>query len=65
MAVGSLLIVFLAYLQTQFPLPFLACDELLGLFGRSPAAARSAYRAFVLDGLVPVSDTAVLRAERG
>ena len=41
----------------EFPLPFLACDELLGLFGRSPAAARSAYGAFVLDGLVPVSDT--------
>jgi hypothetical protein len=43
----------------EFPLPFLACDELLGLFGRRPATARAAYRSFVLDGLVPVSDTVI------
>jgi hypothetical protein len=37
---------------------FLAESELLKLFSDRPAAARAAYRAFVRDGLVLVSDTA-------
>jgi putative transposase len=37
---------------------FLADSELLKLFSSRPAAARKAYRAFVHDGLVLVSDTA-------
>jgi hypothetical protein len=37
---------------------FLADSELLKLFSSRPAAARKAYRAFVHDGLVQVSDTA-------
>jgi REP element-mobilizing transposase RayT len=36
--------------------PFLATDELLGLFGKHPAQARRAYRRFVREGHVLVSD---------
>ena len=35
---------------------FLATDELLGLFGRRPSLARRAYRQFVREGHVRVSD---------
>jgi putative transposase len=34
----------------EFPLPFLATDELLQLFGRRPDVARAAYRRFVREG---------------
>ncbi|MHB8643961.1 MAG: REP-associated tyrosine transposase [Gaiellaceae bacterium] len=40
----------------DFPPPFLAVDALLALFGTRPHKARSAYAAFVRDGLASSSD---------
>lgn len=39
--------------------PFMSVDSLLELFGTRPAEARSAFRDFVREGQVPVSDTTV------
>ena len=43
-------------------LPFLAVEEVLGLFGRDSRRAESAYRDFVEDGMSRVSDTEWLLA---
>ena len=42
---------------TELAHPFLSVDRVLGLFGTRPAAARAAFRAFVREGHVQVSDT--------
>jgi putative transposase len=41
----------------EFARPFLAVDELLGLFGARPEPARDAYRRFVSEGRVRVAAT--------
>jgi hypothetical protein len=42
---------------TELAHPFLSVDRVLSLFGTRPAAARIAFRAFVREGHVRVSDT--------
>ncbi|HXE92281.1 MAG TPA: transposase [Gaiellaceae bacterium] len=46
-----------ATVDLEHPSDFFAAGELLGLFGPSPARARAAFRDFVAEGHVPVSDT--------
>jgi putative transposase len=47
-----------ATVDLDLPPDFLALGDLLALFGRTPAAARAAFRAFVAKGLGEVPDTA-------
>lgn len=46
-----------AHVGLQHPLRFLANSRFLELFGSTPDTARKAYRRFVREGHVPVSDT--------
>jgi hypothetical protein len=54
-----------AHAGYEHPPRFLASRELLELFGPTPALARRAYRRFVSEGHVPVSDTGFRRPGPG
>ncbi len=50
-----------AHVGLEHPLSFLAQNEFLKLMGPTPDKARGAYRRFVREGRVPVSDTGFTR----
>ena len=52
-----------AHVGLDHPAPFLANTEFLKLLGPTPDKARKAYRRFVREGHVPVSDTRLKRGE--
>ena len=52
-----------AHVGLEHPLPFLANSLFLELLGPTPDKARKAYRRFVREGHVPVSDTGFKRGE--